>query len=99
MEKFAKSIDSLRLTLRDCVPPSVLGKLMLGIASGGTAGITDEEADRRAFPMLLLRLRKAENDFFRATSNVFAFATATVGVGMSGGSGSAVTLSFLQKLA
>lgn len=53
-------------------------------------GTTDEDADLRAFPMLLLRLRRAEKDFLRATSKVEDLAIE--GIGGSGGMGKAVTL-------
>jgi hypothetical protein len=52
-------------------------------------GTTDDEADLKAFPILLLRFRRAEKDFLRATSNVEDLVRE--GIGGSGGVGNAVT--------
>jgi hypothetical protein len=59
-------------------------------------GTTDDEADLKAFPILLLRFRRAENDFLRATSNVEDLTIE--GMGGSGGVGNAVTLFSPQDL-
>jgi hypothetical protein len=60
-------------------------------------GATDAEADLRAFPRLVLRLRRAEKDFLRATSNVKDLVTESIGG--SGGVGNAVTQFSPQDLA
>jgi hypothetical protein len=59
-------------------------------------GTTEDEADLKAFPILLLRFRRAENDFLRATSNVEDLTIE--GMGGSGGVGNAVTLFSPQDL-
>jgi hypothetical protein len=63
---------------------------LLGICMVEMVGTTDDEADLNAFPMLLLRLRRAESDFLRVTSNVDDLEME--GIGGSGGVGNAVTL-------
>jgi len=76
--KFEGSIEALRL----CTSPAMTETSMLGMGGKDeTVGTTEEDDDRNALPILLLRLRRAEKDFLRATSKVEDF-----GIGGIGGS-------------
>lgn len=78
-EKLERSMEALRLY----DSPVMTETLMLGMGGKDeTVGTTEEDDDRNALPILLLRLRRAEKDFLRATSKV-----EDLGMDGKGGSG------------